>query len=50
MGDGADEALDREMNEWLEDSRDAWEGEEVCALCSKPIDNCSCNEHPREKR
>ena len=48
MGDGADEALDREMNEWMEETRPVFGSEDTCPICNRPILNCICNEHPYE--
>ena len=46
MGDYADDALDREMEQWNEETRPIYEGEEVCPNCSRSL--CICNEHPNE--
>ncbi len=49
MGEYADEALERDLNEYLERNRPLNEGEEVCDRCGQALDNCFClSEHPRE--
>ena len=48
MGDEADDALDRELNELFEDTFPLFLTGEVCPECRRLVDRCVCNEHPNE--